>query len=90
MGRAGSGFSREEAVIIRTMLKETATPAFSHPPRVTEAHWTLPDLVIEVKALEQTRNNILRFPVFLRLRTDKNARECSIDQAGVLEEKRRG
>jgi DNA ligase D-like protein (predicted ligase) len=90
MGRAGSGFSREESVIIRTILKGTATSAFSHPPKVTEAHWTLPDLVIEVKALEKTRNNILRFPVFLRLRTDKNARECSIDQAGVLEERRRG
>ncbi len=90
VGRAGSGFSREEAVNIRTMLKGIATPAFSHPPKVAEAHWTLPDLVIEVKALEKTRNNILRFPVFLRLRSDKNARECSIDQAGILEEKRTG
>jgi len=90
VGRAGSGFSREEAINIRTLLKGTATPAFSHPPKVAEAHWTLPDLVIEVKALEKTRNNILRFPVFLRLRSDKNARECSIDQAGILEEKGTG
>lgn len=84
VGRAGSGFSRNEAVIICMSLKRTDSPAFAHPPAEPEAHWTLPKLVVEVKALEVTRNNILRFPVFLRVRSDKNARECSLDQTAVL------
>jgi DNA ligase D-like protein (predicted ligase) len=84
VGRAGSGFSREEAVIICTTLKRTDSPVFSNPPDEPEAHWTLPKLVVEVKALEVTRNNILRFPVFLRVRSDKNARECSLDQTAIL------
>jgi bifunctional non-homologous end joining protein LigD len=80
VGRAGSGFSREEAVIICTRLKRTDVPLFSNPPKEPGAHWTLPNLVVEVKALEVTRNKIMRFPVFLRVRNDKSARECSLDQ----------
>jgi DNA ligase D-like protein (predicted ligase) len=90
VGRAGSGFSREEAVIICTNLKRTGSPVFSNPPDEHEAHWTLPELVVEVKALEFTHNNILRFPVFLRVRSDKNARECSLDQTAIPGEKRTG
>jgi bifunctional non-homologous end joining protein LigD len=84
IGRAGSGFSREEAVIICTNLKRTESPAFSNPPAEPEAHWTLPEIVVEVKALDLTRNNILRFPVFLRVRSDKNPRECSLGQTAIL------
>lgn len=83
VGRAGSGFSREEAGIIYSVLKSTAFPAFSNPPTEPDARWTLPELVVEVKALEVTRNNILRFPVFLRVRGDKSPRECSLDQIGI-------
>jgi DNA ligase D-like protein (predicted ligase) len=90
VGRAGSGFSREEAVIICTNLKRAESPVFSNPPDEPEAHWTLPEIVVEVKALELTRNNILRFPVFLRVRSDKNARECSLGQTAILGEKIKG
>jgi DNA ligase D-like protein (predicted ligase) len=90
VGRAGSGYSREEAAILCTQLKRTDSPAFSNPPKDPGACWTLPELVVEVKALEVTRNHILRFPVFLRMRNDKSARECSLDQTGIPGETKTG
>jgi DNA ligase D-like protein (predicted ligase) len=80
VGRAGSGFSQKEASTICSGLKKTNSPLFSNPPDEPGVRWTLPELVVEVKALEVTRANILRFPVFLRLRSDKSARECTLDQ----------
>ena len=80
VGRAGSGFSQQEAVTICRELKRTESPLFSNPPEEPDVRWTRPELVVEVKALEVTRANILRFPVFLRLRSDKSARECTLDQ----------
>jgi DNA ligase D-like protein (predicted ligase) len=80
VGRAGSGFSQQEASTICRGLKRTNTTLFSNPPEEPGVRWTLPELVVEVKALEVTRNNILRFPVFMRLRSDKSARECTLDQ----------
>jgi bifunctional non-homologous end joining protein LigD len=40
------------------------------------ANWVRPELVIEVKYGNRTPDNRLRFPRFLRLRTDKTAAEC--------------
>ena len=80
VGRAGSGFSQQEASTICRGLKRTNSPLFSNPPEEPDIRWTLPELVVEVEALEVTRTNILRFPVFLRLRSDKSARECTLDQ----------
>jgi DNA ligase D-like protein (predicted ligase) len=83
VGRVGSGFSKEDTVAISARLRRIKAPAFSNPPEEPEARWTLPDLVVEVKALEVTRNRILRFPVFLRVRNDKSASECTLDQTGI-------
>ena len=80
VGRAGTGFSQKEASAICRGLKRINSPLFSNPPEEPDVQWTLPELVVEVKALEVTRANILRFPVFLRLRSDKSARECTLDQ----------
>jgi DNA ligase D-like protein (predicted ligase) len=80
VGRAGSGFSQKEAAAIWSRLQRIDSPVFLNPPEEPGVSWTRPDVVIEIKALEVTRKNILRFPVFLRIRTDKSARECSLDQ----------
>lgn len=83
VGRAGSGYSQEEAAILCSRMKKTDSPVFSNPPKEPEARWTLPEIVVEVKALEVTHHNSMRFPVFLRMRHDKSPRECTLDQTGI-------
>ena len=45
------------------------------PKTNTKAHWVKPVLVAEIEFAEWTRDEILRQPVFVGLRTDKNARD---------------
>ena len=44
---------------------------------VSPAHWVQPKLVAEVTFLQWTRDNQLRAPVFVALRTDKLAKACT-------------
>jgi len=80
VGRVGSGFSRRELVEIARSFQPSFKPPFSHPPSTPEVRWLVPEMVVEVEALELTRHGHLRAPVFLRLREDKPAEDCSIDQ----------
>jgi len=72
-GRVGSGFSGED---LRTISEKLATlaaetsPLAEVPEDVGDAHWVRPELVVEVKFLEWTREGRLRQPVFLGLRSD--------------------
>ena len=60
VGRAGSGFSREEAVIMRDPERDRL-PVFSNPPDDLKHTGPFQSPVVEVKALEVTRNTILGF-----------------------------
>jgi DNA ligase D-like protein (predicted ligase) len=84
VGRVGSGFSKEELVEISRGFQPTQEPPFSEPPspHPSAVRWLVPELVVEVEALELTPDRHLRAPVFLRVREDKNADDCSIDQLG--------
>jgi len=84
VGKVGTGFS--DRLIAELMNKFTllitAVPQLRGiSGRVT---WLEPVLVCEVGYMEVTRENKLRIPRFLHLRTDKPAVACTIDQlAGV-------
>jgi ATP-dependent DNA ligase len=39
-----------------------------------------PKIVIEVKCMAKTEDGSLRFPAFLRVRTDKEPSECKVNQ----------
>ncbi len=82
VGRVGSGFSRRELVEISRGFQPSQEPPFSEPPSPPPpgVRWLVPDLVVEVEALELTPDRHLRAPVFLRVREDKPADDCSIDQ----------
>jgi len=55
---------------------ERKTPPFEKAPRTNErAHWTRPEVVVEVKFNEWTADGKLRQPIFLGVRDDKDARE---------------
>jgi bifunctional non-homologous end joining protein LigD len=60
----------------------TAEPPFAREPRTNEpATWVAPRLVCEVKFSEWTSDGLLRHPVFLGLRQDKNPGDVELEQA---------
>ena len=76
-GRAGSGFSDGQLTQVRAMLEDlrrSDAPCSGLLPR--EATWVEPSLVCEVEYTEWTEEGLLRQPVFLRFRDDKEPTEC--------------
>ena len=83
-GRVGSGFSDADLRKIfdrLVALEQDASPFEEVPEDLQDAHWTRPELVAQVKFLEWTRDDRLRQPVFLGLRSD-------IDPVRVIREGR--
>src|SRR5204863_390727 len=90
-GRAGSGFTGQMLKDVGDQLQALATPRppFEGPvPAEKESHWVKPELVAEVRYKEVTGDGLLRQPVFLRFRDDKNAEECVIEGRGTRDEGR--
>jgi bifunctional non-homologous end joining protein LigD len=80
VGHTGGGFTRAglKAMHQRLFRLERKTPPFEHAPRTNErAHWTRPEVVVEVKFNEWTADGKLRQPIFLGVRDDKPAREVT-------------
>jgi bifunctional non-homologous end joining protein LigD len=78
VGHVGTGFDRAllDQVIKRLRPLETRRCPFTTAPRSNApSHWVRPKLVAEVKFGEWTADGLMRQPVFLGLRTDKNARD---------------
>lgn len=76
-GAAGTGFDGRSLASTAALLDPLAraTSPFGKPPKTeTKAHWVEPRLVAEVSFAEWTRDGILRQPVFLGLRDDKDPR----------------
>lgn len=76
VGTCGTGFSETQINDLYNKFEvlKTDTPAFEIGQHLKgrEAVWILPKLVCEVKFSEWTPSNIMRHPVFLRLREDKS------------------
>ncbi len=75
-GQVGSGFSQAELDRVAAQLAPliTAECPFAAFPRNDKAdHWVEPSLVAQTKFTEWTLDGLLRNPVYLGLRTDKDA-----------------
>jgi ATP-dependent DNA ligase len=78
-GRIGTGFDTKLLLDLRARLDalEVPTPPFTKAiglPRL-RAHWTRPEIVVQVAFIEWTVNGKLRHPRLLGVRTDKAARD---------------
>ena len=76
-GHVGTGFDAKllSSLIAKLQPLERKTSPFVATPKTnTPAHWAKPQLVAEITFAEWTREGILRQPVFLGLRTDKDAK----------------
>ena len=79
VGRAGSGFTDKELKDVAKALESLKrdTPAVSGAiPKDKDTTWIEPKLVAEVRFKEWTPEALLRHPVFLRWRDDKEPEEC--------------
>jgi bifunctional non-homologous end joining protein LigD len=78
VGHVGTGFDREllEQVMKKMAPLEIKTCPFTTVPKSNApSHWVRPQLVAEVKFGEWTAGGIMRQPVFVGLRDDKNAKD---------------
>ncbi len=85
-GSVGTGFDGKKLAAIAAKLAplERKTAPFTQPPKTdTKAHWATPTLVAEVSFTEWTRDGLLRHPVFVALRSDKDAREIVRERAAA-------
>jgi bifunctional non-homologous end joining protein LigD len=91
VGQAGTGFDEKTLKDIFKELavrKTTRSPFHSEVQALREVHWVKPELVAEIKFGEWTHETAeggmkLRAPVFLRLREDKDPKECVLELPGV-------
>jgi bifunctional non-homologous end joining protein LigD len=88
VGQAGTGFDQAMLQEVWQALKklETKRSPFPHGVEALRTvHWLKPELVAEIKFTEWTHERAeggmkLRAPVFLRLREDKDPKECALQQ----------
>jgi bifunctional non-homologous end joining protein LigD len=77
-GRVGGGFAEKELRDLSARLEElvVSEQMFEGTP-IGKGHvWVRPEMVVEVRYKEITHDQLLRQPVFLRLRDDKRPQEC--------------
>jgi bifunctional non-homologous end joining protein LigD len=87
-GKVGSGFDDKQLVQIKDELdaKPTWKPTFPRPEGSGDARWIEPELVVQVRYREWPEASSLRFPVFERLRRDKQAVDCTMPRRRTGEE----
>lgn len=92
IGHVGTGFNEKMLAELRAkldrLIQETC-PFKDRPKPNAPVHWVQPKLVAEVSFSHWTNDNIIRHPVFLGLREDKDAtevrREGPMDSSKAVE-----
>jgi bifunctional non-homologous end joining protein LigD len=90
VGQAGTGFDQAMLKQVWQKLEKLETKRSPFPKGVEAlrtVHWIKPELVAEIKFSEWTHESAeggmkLRAPVFLRLRNDKDPKECVLAVSG--------
>ena len=83
-GRVGSGFTDKDLAALRKELearKRKTPPCERVPAEAKGSTWVEPEKVCEVRFTEWTDEGLLRQPVFLRWRDDKDPKDC-VGKAG--------
>jgi bifunctional non-homologous end joining protein LigD len=83
VGNVGGGFSDPELVEFSARLKQIKTPKspLQSPPNLGAVTWVQPKMVVEVRFMAKTKAGRLRFPIFLRMRPDKELPIQSLERS---------
>jgi len=83
VGHTGSGFDSISLAQIYEKVQNLRTEkcVIDYVPYTNrEPIWVKPEIVAEIKFSDWTRDNIMKSPIFLRLREDKKPEECFIEK----------
>jgi bifunctional non-homologous end joining protein LigD len=86
-GHTGTGMSHDDLRDLHRRLSriERKTSPFAEAPDTNEKpHWTTPRVVVEVRFNEWTSTGVLRQPVFLGVREDRDPREI-VREPGAMD-----
>ncbi|HEX6307182.1 MAG TPA: DNA ligase D [Longimicrobiales bacterium] len=76
-GSVGTGLTPKHVdEVLARAGDDIVRPPIDGLPKTAADRWLEPTVVVEVRYLERTEAGQLRHPVFLRIRDDKDAREC--------------
>jgi bifunctional non-homologous end joining protein LigD len=84
IGNVGTGFDegKQESIFERLQELRVSKCPFAKVPAIREkVDWIRPELVARVKYSNWTMDGHLRAPVFLSLRNDRTAQDCTIEDA---------
>lgn len=90
VGHTGGGFTSAGLAEMYRKLKplEQKESPFEEVPKTNERpHWVRPEIVVEVKFNEFTADGILRQPIYLGTRDDKNPRDVGMEKKSVQKKK---
>jgi bifunctional non-homologous end joining protein LigD len=78
-GRVGSGFDDQLLTQLRAEFdaRPAWQPTFARPEGTADVRWIEPELVVQVRYGDWPEGAPLRFAVFVRLRRDKAAADCT-------------
>ncbi len=85
IGHVGTGFSAKDLKEIRESLEpliQKECPFAKEPGTNTPVTWVKPEMACEVSLSGWTEDNVMRQPVFLRIREDKAARDVVLEKTG--------
>ena len=90
VGQAGSGFDHRTLKQMWELFhprESKRSPFHGEVDALRKVHWVKPDLVAEIRFSEWTHETSeggpkLRAPVFLRLRDDKDPKDCTLEEQG--------
>lgn len=83
IGNCGTGFTEKVLKELYDKFKPYFTKSLSFKEKIKgfgKIQWIKPHFVCEVKFTEKTQDGILRHPVFLGLRIDKEAKDVTIEK----------
>ncbi len=77
-GKVGTGFDDDERKKLKRILLglKTTRPFAEGMPKMTEATFTAPSLVVEVRYAEWMTSGVIRHASYLGLREDRRAEDC--------------
>lgn len=84
-GKVGSGFDEATLKDVEKRLKrlDRKTTPFDQEPKVKDSHWVTPSLVAQIKFMEWTEDGSMRHPVFIGIKTDKDAKNVILERMAV-------